>query len=383
MEHEQIIEQIFASTTNQIAAAVIAFLTLLALLGIFTSTNVKIKNFAKQSPAILATVGIFFSFWGISIGLIALDLTDIQGSIPKLLDGLKIKFIASLMGIGASILVRIAQNFAAEEFDESDGDEKIINLLSDIHKSLATKEANNAETLFLELKNALMHIDENNEKHSNLLNKTITSNFHLLNKSLISNFDNLSQEFKNFADEIAKNNTDGFIKALEEAMKSFNNNTTEQFGENFKELNRAVGAMLTWQDNYKSHVETLTDNFETACNNVDSIQSAFSDIQNRAETIVNTPIELSDVLEKINLRLEELNDYLKESASKDQVNSPLNQTSLEKFNNLTSESTSDSEKSAQTNSTVAAAEPTSFWAALGGILGVMYLSYLIVGKVIS
>ena len=386
MEHEQIIEQIFASTTNQIAATVIAFLTLLALLGIFTPTNVKIKNFAKQSPAILATVGIFFSFWGISIGLIALDLTDIQGSIPKLLDGLKIKFIASLMGIGASILVRIAQNFAAEEFDESDSDEKIINLLSDIHKSLATKEANNAETLFLELKNALIHIDENNEKHSNLLNKTITSNFHLLNKSLISNFDNLSQEFKNFADEIAKNNTDGFIKALEEAMKSFNNNTTEQFGENFKELNRAVGAMLTWQDNYKSHVETLTDNFESARNNVDSIQSAFSDIQTRAESIVNTPIELNDVLEKIDLRLEELNEYLKTLKEKGEHPNGFFEPLKESFKSATadsifkdwkSESLPDAEKSTQENSGVVVT-PASFWDTLIGAIGLMYVGYLII-----
>jgi cell division FtsZ-interacting protein ZapD len=365
MEIEQLIQQIFASTTNQIAATVIAFLTLLALLGIFTPANVKIKNFAKQSPAILATVGIFFSFWGISIGLIALDLTDIQGSIPKLLDGLKIKFIASLMGIGASILVRIAQNFAAEEFDESDGDEKIINLLSDIHKSLATKEVNNTETLFLELKNALVEIDKNNEKRS-----------HLLNESLTSNFDNLSQAFKSFANEVAKNNTDGFIKALEEAMKKFNNNTTEQFGENFKELNRAVGAMLEWQNNYKSHVEKLTDNFESACNNVDSIQSAFSDIQNRAETIVNSPLELNDVLEKIDLRLEELNEYLRNSKQEDTL------TSLEKFEDFTAKSASDIEGSTQANSTVVT-EPASFWTVLAGILGVMYLSYLIVGKVIS
>lgn len=376
MEIEQLIEQIFASTTNQIAATVIAFLTFLALLGIFTPANVKIKNFAKQSPAILATVGIFFSFWGISIGLIALDLTDIQGSIPKLLDGLKIKFIASLMGIGASILVRIAQNFAAEEFDESDGDEKIITLLSDIHKSLAVKEASNTETLFLELKNALVEIDENNEKRS-----------HLLNQSLASNFDNLSQAFKSFANEVAKNNTEGFIKALEEAMKNFNNNTTEQFGENFKELNRAVGAMLEWQNNYKSHVEKLTDNFEVACNNVDSIQSAFSDIQNRAETIVNTPLELNDVLEKINLRLEELNDYLKTLKEREEhlnglFEESLNSTTTDNkthdfFKDFKSESVPVTEKSTQENSGVVVT-PASFWDTLIGAIGLMYVGYLII-----
>lgn len=373
MEIEQLIQQIFASQTNQIAATVISFLTVLAFIGMFTSSNSKIKNFTHHSPAILATVGIFFSFWGISIGLIALDLTDIQGSIPKLLDGLKVKFIASLMGIGASIVVRIAQNFAPEDIETADSDTKILHLLSDIHQLLAKQETTNFDTLFLHIKNSLIEIDENHERRSQILNK-----------SLNTNFNTLSQAFKNFADEVARNNTDGFIKALEEAMRKFNDNTTEQFGENFKELNNAVGAMLEWQKNYKSHVEQLTDHFTNTSHSVDHIQSAFDDIQRQAEKIVNTPVELNDVLEKINLRLDELNDYLKMLAAKE--TSPDNRTSSEKFHDFTARDDTvndDTKNSTQTDNTTVVAEPAGFWATLGGILVVMYVSYLIVGKVIS
>lgn len=373
MEIEQLIQQIFASQTNQIAATVISFLTVLAFIGMFTSSNSKIKNFTHHSPAILATVGIFFSFWGISIGLIALDLTDIQGSIPKLLDGLKVKFIASLMGIGASIVVRIAQNFAPEDIETADSDTKILHLLSDIHQLLAKQETTNFDTLFLHIKNSLIEIDENHERRSQILNK-----------SLNTNFNTLSQAFKNFADEVARNNTDGFIKALEEAMRKFNDNTTEQFGENFKELNNAVGAMLEWQKNYKSHVEQLTDHFTNTSHSVDHIQSAFDDIQRQAEKIVNTPVELNDVLEKINLRLDELNDYLKMLTAKE--TSPDNRTSSEKFHDFTARDDTvndDTKNSTQTDNTTVVTEPAGFWATLGGILVVMYVSYLIVGKVIS
>jgi hypothetical protein len=135
--------------------------------------------------------------------------------------------------------------------------------------------------------------------------------------------------------------------------------------------------MLEWQKNYKSHVETLSDNFEAACHSVDSIQSAFSDIQDRAEKIVSTPAELNDVLEKIDLRLDELNTYLKDLASKE-----ANFSNLDSFNNLKPKDESDTQQSSQTNTTVVA-EPANFWGVLGGILAVMYLSYLIVGKVIS
>jgi hypothetical protein len=79
MEIQQIFNAIFGSLTNIIAAIVITILMLIALFGMFRkSTNHKVKHFARQSPAILATVGIFFSFWGISIGLIGLDLNDCQ-----------------------------------------------------------------------------------------------------------------------------------------------------------------------------------------------------------------------------------------------------------------------------------------------------------------
>ncbi|MEI6297735.1 MAG: hypothetical protein WCO84_08950, partial [bacterium] len=350
MEIQQIFNAIFGSLTNIIAAIVITILMLIALFGTFSkSTNHKIRHFARQSPAILATVGIFFSFWGISIGLIGLDLNDIQNSIPKLLDGLKVKFIASLMGIGASIIVRIAQNFAVEDIVEKDSDEKIINLLADIHKVLSKNGNNSPEVLLQELKQAIEELPIEFRKQTTLLDSiksslagegdaSVTTQLgklrsdmrdslkdmdisnkqrsDLLNSTLTSNFDNLTQKFENFARIVAENNSKAFIEALEKAMRDFNNNITEQFGENFKELNRAVGDLLTWQDKYKSHVETLTGNFEVALNSVTSIQSAFSDIQTRSQSFTEVSEGLGGILQKLDLQLQDLNHHLK---SLDQV----------------------------------------------------------------
>lgn len=350
MEIQQIFNAIFGSLTNIIAAIVIVGLTSLALFGTFSkSTSHKIRHFARQSPAILATVGIFFSFWGISIGLIGLDLNDIQNSIPKLLDGLKVKFIASLMGIGASIIVRIAQNFAVEDIVEKDSDEKIINLLADIHNVLSKNEDNSPEVLLQELKQAIEELPVEFRKQTSLLDSiksslagegdaSVTTQLgklrsdmrdslkeldtnnkqrsDSLNSTLTSNFDNLTQKFEDFARIVAENNSKAFIEALEKAMRDFNNNITEQFGENFKELNRAVGDLLTWQDKYKSHVETLTGNFEVALNSVTTIQSAFSDIQTRSQSFTEVSEGLGGILQKLDLQLQDLNHHLK---SLDQV----------------------------------------------------------------
>ena len=350
MEIQQIFNAIFGSLNNIVAAIVIAILTVIAIIGMFRkSTNHKVRHFARQSPAILATVGIFFSFWGISIGLIGLDLNDIQNSIPKLLDGLKVKFIASLMGIGASIIVRIAQNFAVEDIVEKDSDEKIINLLADIHNVLSKNENNSPEVLLQELKQAIDELPIEFRKQTTLLDsiksslagegdasvttqlgklrtdmrdslKDLDTNNQQrsasLNNTLTSNFDNLTRKFEDFARIVAENNSKAFIEALEKAMRDFNNNITEQFGENFKELNRAVGDLLTWQGNYKLHVETLTDNFEVALNSVTSIQSAFSDIQTRSQSFTEVSEGLGGILQKLDLQLQDLNHHLK---SLDQV----------------------------------------------------------------
>jgi hypothetical protein len=350
MEISQIIDHIFKNQTNINALVVITALTVLALFGTFKSKNSKIRHFAKQSPAILATVGIFFSFWGISIGLIGLDLNDIQNSIPKLLDGLKAKFLASLMGIFASILVRIAQSFTIEqEVEEINLDEKMVNLLTDIHKVLANNASNSPEALLQELKQAIGELPIEFRKQNVLLDsiksslagegdasvttqlaklrmdmrdaltvmdKRNTQRGDLLNKTLTSNFGDLTKKFDEFARVVAENNSKAFIEALEKAMRDFNNNITEQFGENFKQLNHAVGELLKWQENYKSHVETLTGNFEVALNSLSSIQTAFSDIQTRSQSFIEVSSELGIILQKLDVQLQDLNNYLK---SMDQV----------------------------------------------------------------
>ena len=44
------------------------------------------------------------------------------------------------------------------------------------------------------------------------------------------------------------------LKALETVVSEFNNNLTKQFGDNFKQLNDSVKAMIVWQNNYKTQI---------------------------------------------------------------------------------------------------------------------------------
>jgi hypothetical protein len=277
---EQFTKAISESTINTIALFFILGLMLLALFyRRIPFWKKELAHYAKQSPAILATVGIFFSFLGISLGLIEFNPKNMEESVPLLLDGLKIKFIASLMGIFASIVVRIAQSFSVEEvIADINLDEKIVGLLGDIHNVLANNANNSPEALLQELKEEIGKLPIEFGKQTILLESIKTSlvgdnerslgtkldkvrlgivdsfdkmeinnkqRSESLNSTLTTKFDNLTQKFEDFAKIVAENNSKAFIEALSNAMKEFNEKLAEQFGENFKELNRAVGALLT------------------------------------------------------------------------------------------------------------------------------------------
>ena len=53
----------------------------------------------NDAPSIFTTAGIFFTFLGIAEGLYDFDAQHIEATIPRLLEGLKTAFIASVFGV--------------------------------------------------------------------------------------------------------------------------------------------------------------------------------------------------------------------------------------------------------------------------------------------
>lgn len=66
----------------------------------------KHKRFVNSIPQILSTLGVIGTFLGITVGLRAFDVNDINASIPVLLEGLKTAFYTSLLGMGLSLFLR-------------------------------------------------------------------------------------------------------------------------------------------------------------------------------------------------------------------------------------------------------------------------------------
>jgi DNA anti-recombination protein RmuC len=86
----------------------------------------------------------------------------------------------------------------------------------------------------------------------------------------------LRTEFRTFAEHMAENNSRALIEALKEVIRDFNEKIHEQFGDNFKQLNLAMAALLTWQENYKTHVERLTEQFNLALNGIEQTKNTLN-----------------------------------------------------------------------------------------------------------
>ena len=52
------------------------------------------------------------------------------------------------------------------------------------------------------------------------------------------------------------------VEAIETVIGEFNVKINEQFGENFKKLNEAVGKLLEWQENYYKQIEYMVQTIE-------------------------------------------------------------------------------------------------------------------------
>jgi len=90
------------STLPAYTVAFVVFIVLVTLAFHVTFSEKAVDT----GPTILTTTGIFATFLGIAIGLSKFDVSDLQASVPALLDGLKTAFWASVAGVGGALTLK-------------------------------------------------------------------------------------------------------------------------------------------------------------------------------------------------------------------------------------------------------------------------------------
>lgn len=289
-------------------------------LGIFLAAK-KDKEKSNACGSIAMAIGVLGTFIGISDGLSEFNVDEISASIPGLLDGMKFAFETSILGMLISIVLRVL-NEIIEKFTVTKEDEEVDNvedlfngLLSEMKSLNYTLQKNQDKTDDVVLKLGKVFEENQNKLNSELksLNDSLNEKqdilideFRGLNTSLNKKQDILINEFREFGESMAHNNTTALIEALEGVIKEFNNNLTEQFGENFKELNLAVSKLLEWQEYYKETVEVNTKQLKITVDSIKSIDNALNNISNSSDSLIRTSESVNESLRQVALSQDEV-----------------------------------------------------------------------------
>lgn len=164
--------------------------------------------------------------------------------------------------------------------DEITGQDHI-NALERVSAQVA--EANETNKVGFEaLRTAL--IDDSDSSIAGQLQR-LRAGFSDLEKTTISGFEGQIKEFRNFSEHMSKAFSEAIIEELKSVIREFNEKISEQFGDNFKQLNEAVARLLEWQKNYKDQMEEMKKSFDKSIEAIGASEKAISKIEEASRAI--------------------------------------------------------------------------------------------------
>lgn len=278
----------------------------------------KNKNIGNNATNIIIVTGILCTFCGISIGLFSLDANNIENNLGNLINGIKTAFIPSALAIGLALFWKLLGSFydAFKKQDENITDCTIDDIVKNqklLHLLLGSKDS--------------------------MLIESLDS----IRKETAIGFRDMGDKFEKFAEKVASDNSQALIDALQEVIRDFNVKINEQFGENFKQLNEAVGRLLTWQDHYANELdkkisffnslqntlENLTQNYEEIVENSQEFEKCASNLKNIIEFNNSQQKYLAETLEQLSKLCSSLERDIPNVASQIQEMSETSQEFLE------------------------------------------------------
>ena len=263
----------------------ISFIVLLTLIFHF-KYNEKTLTYG---PTILTTTGIFATFLGIALGLADFDSSNIQASIPNLLAGLKTAFWASVVGVGGALTIKFRHFFIETKQDGAgsgpDGEitaSDLAKLLQSIHQALVGQD-----------------------------DSTLVSQIKLSRQDTNDRLDTLKKAQEEALQKLSEMGSKSLVEALRDVIKDFNAKLTEQFGDNFKQLNEAVGKLLTWQEQYKLHIEAMTARHTEIVSSMKTASDNYQVLVSEASRFTQISANLSDLLTSLETQKQQLTVMLK------------------------------------------------------------------------
>lgn len=355
----------FGYVSFQVIVLLVVLLILWRIKGWYTHTN--------SAASILTMVGVFGTFIGIYVGLQKFNPKELQDSIEVLLNGLKIAFGTSIVGIASALLLKGIISPLVQRYGRNvnPGRETIDEFVEVLKKALESVETSGESNLSSKLETLTTTVEKVGGENKSILDemksgivdgqndllgqlKTLTNTVSDKNDLIITSQKNeaieirktltdmqseltdrqdkafgqlqtltetvsdehnqLRKEFETFSKNVAESITElatkELISSLTQVIENFNTQLSTQFGDNFKQLNEAVGRTVEWQEQYRQQMDELAKEFQIAANSVDDSRDSLENIAVSSSTIADRSASIAGSAEKLEPILHTLNDQL-------------------------------------------------------------------------
>lgn len=253
-----------------IAAAMIG---VIALLTLYFHLLPRSQSVATQAPSILTTLGIFGTFIGVAIGLFQFDAAEIEGSVPMLLEGLRIAFWTSIAGLSGALTIKLRYAWQdMRKAKRSDSDSTVGALIAAVEQQTETTEQ--------QLNTLIQRTEEN------------------------------SQQLARHQTEMVEANTRALSSAIKEIISDFNQRIEVQYGDNFRQLNESVGRMMAWQEANQDNVAKLVSELERATEQMGKATTSYKKLMTQTQSFSNVAEGMDALLTGLNQQSEQLAKYL-------------------------------------------------------------------------
>ncbi|GLQ31123.1 MotA/TolQ/ExbB proton channel family protein [Litoribrevibacter albus] len=243
-------------------------------------------NTVNSAPALLTSIGIFGTFVGIAQGLQEFDTNQIQDSVPSLLEGLKTAFWTSIAGLFAALSIKFRYVVVTQPRQKTGRTNTVT--LADLHQEMV-----NLTSTFKD------KYEDGNAQIGHM------------ESSVVQSISGLETSLSNYQTHMANANADALVEAIGTVMREFNVRINEQYGDNFKKLNEAVGQMLNWQKAYQDQLSTLIEQQQTTASTMTEATQAYQVVVEKTQVFGRTAEALGVMLDSLEAQSKQLDKYLK------------------------------------------------------------------------
>jgi len=229
----------------------------------------------RAAPSILTSFGIFGTFLGIAFGLMQFDSSNIEASVPIMIDGLGVAVWSSVTGILGALSIRLRH------------------ALQSIKQSSRQSAAKHASVD--DLNKAIMALNDNLDQ---------------LRSESRADAQSLLQSNEQYRQDMVAANSDALAQAIASLMRDFNSRIEVQYGENFQKFNESLGQLLQWQQSYSSQLDAMLKAQQSSIEVIQHASQSYEQMLEHSREFNRVAGSLGELLRGLEQQTSNLEGYL-------------------------------------------------------------------------